>query len=182
MLFPILVTSRLILRELNDYDLDSFVDIFSRGEVTRYYGREAVKSPDEAHEILQKMMSSFTEKRGIRWGIECKETKQLIGTIGYHLWSPMHKRAEVGYELHPDNWNKGYATEAIGAVLSYGFQEMDLNRISAIVYIENQASNRVLEKIGFQNEGIKREYMLQGDQFHDTYCYSLLKSDYFKEV
>jgi [ribosomal protein S5]-alanine N-acetyltransferase len=180
--FPILLTSRLILRELHDEDLDSFIDIFSRDEVTRYYGRDVVTSSEEANDLLQKMKSGFLEKRGIRWGIEARDTKQLIGTIGYHLWSPLHKRAEVGYELHPDYWNKGYATEAIKTALSYGFQEMDLNRISAIVYFENQASNRLLEKIGFQKEGIKREYMLQGNQFHDTYFYSLLKSDYHEEV
>jgi [ribosomal protein S5]-alanine N-acetyltransferase len=180
--FPILLTSRIILRELDDNDLGSFIDIFSRDEVTRYYGREVIKSPDEANDLLQKMKSSFIEKRGIRWGIESRETKQLIGTIGYHLWSPMHRRAEIGYDLHPDYWNKGYATEAINAALTYGFEEMDLNRISAIVYIENQASNRLLEKIGFQKEGIKREYMLQGNQFHDTFCYSLLKSEFHQEV
>lgn len=69
--------------------------------------------------------NNYEGKRGIRWGIELKETGQMIGTIGFHAWLHIHKRAEIGYEIHPDHWRKGYVSEAIQAVLPYGFDQMD---------------------------------------------------------
>ncbi|WP_143522615.1 GNAT family N-acetyltransferase, partial [Pseudomonas sp. 2822-17] len=71
------------------------------------------------------------------------------------------RRAEIGYEIHPDFWRKGYTSEAVKEVISYGFEGLDLNRIGAVVFIENQASNQLLSKMGFQREGILRDYMYQ---------------------
>jgi [ribosomal protein S5]-alanine N-acetyltransferase len=176
--FPILETTRLVLRELNEGDLDSVYHIFSNPLVTQYYGQEPIQTLEQSHALLQKLSSIYTEKRGCRWGIERKEDKRLIGTVGFHLWSALHRRAEIGYELHPDAWGKGYASEAMQAILAYGFKEMDLHRIAASVYLENKASNSLLEKFTFQKEGIKRAYMLQGGTFYDTYAYSLLKTDF----
>lgn len=131
---------------------------------------------DQAQALIDFFITSYAEKRGIRWGIERKGTKGLIGTIGFNLWSPKHRRAEIGYELLPESWRNGYATEAISAVLQYGFQELKLNRIGAIVFTENEASNHLLLKLGFQQEGILRDYMVQNGRANDTYIYSLLSS------
>lgn len=101
----------------------------------------------------------------------------MIGTVGFNAWSPKHKRAEIGYELHPEYWRKGYATEAVSEVISYGFKELDLTRIGAIVFIENKASNELLTKLGFQKEGVLRNYMYQNGVPYDTYVYSLLRTE-----
>jgi [ribosomal protein S5]-alanine N-acetyltransferase len=177
-MFPVLETDRLFLREINVNDVDRIYHILSNPIVTQFYGREPIETDDHAQEIVQHFMSLPTEKKGLRWGIERKEEKGLIGTIGFHLWSAKYKRAEIGYELDPQFWSSGYVSEAIQHVITYGFKEMELNRIGAIVYLENDASNNLLKKFGFQNEGIKREYMYQGGKFYDTYSYSLLKSDF----
>ncbi|QOS89014.1 GNAT family N-acetyltransferase [Brevibacillus sp. JNUCC-41] len=66
----------------------------------------------------------------------------------------LHKRAEIGYEIHPDHWRKGYTLEAASKVISYGFDEMNLTRIGAVVFIENEAPSTLLTKIGFQKEGV----------------------------
>lgn len=67
-------------------------------------------------------------------------------------------------------------SEAVTRVIEYGFHELQLNRIGAVVFIENEASNRLLRKLGFQQEGILRDYMVQNGSAHDTYVYSLLRS------
>lgn len=115
------------------------------------------------------------DKRGIRWGIERKETKGLIGTIGFNAWIPKHKRAELGYELSEEHWRKGYTSEALHSVLSYGFDELNLTRIGAVVFKGNEASNQLLRRFGFENEGILRDYMYQSGVPHDAYVYSILK-------
>ena len=174
-MFPILETDRLILRELTNEDAEGIFACFSKEDVTRFYGQETFKSVIEAEKIVDIFSKNYREKRGIRWGIERKKTKGIIGTIGFNAWLPKHKRAEIGYEIHPQQWRKGYTSEAVSEVISYGFDVMGLTRIGAVVFIENEASNKLLGKVGFQQEGVLRKYMYQDGKPYDTYVYSLLK-------
>jgi len=176
-MFPILETERLILRELTLEDTRSIFHCFSHKEVTRYYGQEPFTEFKQAEKLITLFSKNFTEKRGIRWGIERKGTKGIIGTVGFNVWSPTHKRAEIGYEIHPDYWRKGYTLEAVTKVISYGFNDMGLTRIGAVVFLENEASNQLLMKIGFQQEGIFRDYMYQNGEAYDTLIYSILKAE-----
>lgn len=176
-MFPNLETERLILRELTQDDAKSIFNCFSHEEVIRYYGQEPFTDFKQAEKLIMLFSKNFTEKRGIRWGIERKETKGIIGTIGFNVWSPTHKRAEIGYEIHPDYWRKGYTLEVVTKVISYGFNDLGLTRIGAIVFIENEASNQLLKKIGFQQEGILRDYMYQNGKAYDTFAYSILKNE-----
>lgn len=175
-MFPIIETERLILREIREDDLDRIYEIFSNMMVTQFYGQEPITTKDQALGFISHFKNLHLEKKGIRWGIERRNIKGLIGTIGFHLWSPKHLRAEIGYEILPDYWGKGYAKESILNCISYGFNEMKLHRIGAVVFVENQNSNKLLEKIGFEKEGILKDYMYQNGQFYDTYAYSLLKN------
>ncbi|PIC56454.1 GNAT family N-acetyltransferase [Sporosarcina sp. P12(2017)] len=174
-MFPTLETDRLILRELTTEDAEGIFSCFSNEDVTRFYGQETFKSVAEAEKIIDIFSKNYREKRGIRWGIERKETKGIIGTIGFNAWLPKHKRAEIGYEIHPQQWRKGYTSEAVSQVISYGFDVMGLTRIGAVVFIENEASNKLLGKVGFQQEGVLRNYMYQDGKPYDTYVYSLLR-------
>jgi [ribosomal protein S5]-alanine N-acetyltransferase len=176
-MFPLLETERLILREITKEDTKGIFACFSNDDVTRYYGQETLQNIEQAEKFVEFFSKSYTEKRGIRWGIERKEIKGIIGTIGFNVWSPKHKRAEIGYEIHPEHWRKGYTLEAISKTLSYGFDVLGLTRIGAVVFIENEASNKLLTKIGFQKEGILRAYMYQNGKAYDTYVYSILKND-----
>lgn len=174
-MFPTLETDRLQLREITHEDAQNIYDCFSNAKVTRYYGQDTLTTIEQAHQFVEIFEKNYKEKRGIRWGIQIKGTKTLIGTIGFNVWSPKHKRAEIGYEIHPDHWRKGYATEAVSKVVSYGLEELELTRIGAIVFIDNKPSNDLLQKLGFEKEGILRNYMYQNGIPHDTNVYSLLK-------
>ncbi|MCH1624374.1 GNAT family N-acetyltransferase [Ferdinandcohnia quinoae] len=176
-MFPVLGTERLVLREITVEDSEAIFACFSKDEVTQFYGQETLTSIEQAKGFVDFFSKNFKEKRGIRWGIERKGHDGLIGTIGFNLWLPKHKRAEIGYEIHPDHWRKGYAKEAISKVLSYGFGELELNRIGAVVFLENEASNQLLVGLGFQKEGVLREYMYQNGVANDTNVYSILKSN-----
>ncbi|GAE34725.1 GNAT family N-acetyltransferase [Halalkalibacter akibai] len=174
---PKLETERLLLREIEKDDVTDIFRCFSNDKVTRYYGQETLENVGQADAIIEFFSNSYKEKRAIRWGIERKETEGLIGTIGFNAWSPKHKRAEIGYEIHPDHWRKGYTSEALLRIIQYGFNELGLTRIGAVVFIENEASNKLLTKMGFQQEGILREYMYQNGRAYDTFVYSILKDN-----
>ncbi|MEE3809182.1 GNAT family N-acetyltransferase [Lysinibacillus fusiformis] len=174
-MFPVLETARLRLRELTLEDVPAIFRCFSNEAVTSYYGQEPFVDTQQAKQAIKQFAKNFEQKRGIHWGIERKDSNEVIGTIGFHLWSAAHHRAEIGYEIHPDYWRQGYIKEAVQKVIAYGFQDMNLNRIGAVVFLENEASSQLLMKLGFQQEGILRDYMYQNGQAYDTFIYSLLK-------
>ncbi|MBU7592835.1 GNAT family N-acetyltransferase [Metabacillus halosaccharovorans] len=176
-MFPTLETNRLVLREISKVDAEGIFACFSNDNVTRYYGQETLENILQAEALIDFFANSYKEKRGIRWGIEIKGTQEIIGTIGFNAWSPKHKRAEIGYEIHPNQWRKGYTFEAVSKVIEFGFSEFGLTRIGAVVFIDNEASNKLLTKVGFQKEGVLRDYMYQNGEAYDTYVYSLLKNN-----
>lgn len=176
-MFPVVKTERLVLREIVNEDIHSIFTSFSDLDMVRFYGQEPMQTVAEAERLVALFSQNYRENRGIRWGIERKESKGLIGTIGFHAYNSKHKRAEIGYEIHPQHWRHGYAAEAISGVLNYGFNEMNLQRIGAVVFIENEASNNLLKKLGFQREGMLRHYMQQNGMAHDVYMYALLRNE-----
>lgn len=178
MKFPLLETKRLKLVEITHNHVNSLYEILSLEEVTKYYGTDHFRSLGEATKLIDMFQKNFFEKRGIRWGMILKENYKLIGTVGLNGLQLKNKRSEIGYELHPDYWRRGFTSEAILEVLRFSFTELELNRIGAVVYPENIPSVDLLEKIGFTREGLLRDYMFQNNKFHDTYVLSLLKDEW----
>ncbi|MEH7355725.1 GNAT family N-acetyltransferase [Neobacillus drentensis] len=178
--FPILETKRLKLIEITELHVDSLYEILSLEEVTRFYGTNRFTLQVEASRLIDMFHKNYLEKRGIRWGIKLKENQRIIGTVGLNALHLKNKRAEIGYELHPSFWKMGYATEAINEVLRFSFNQLDLYRVGAVVYPENEASIALLTKLGFTKEGVLRGYIHQNEQFHDTYVLSLLKHEWKK--
>lgn len=125
--------------------------------------------------MIERFRLLFEENRSIRWGIELKENAQVIGTVGFHAWAFSHNRAEIGYELNVNYHGKGYACEALTAVISYVFQDMGLNRIEALVYPQNEASERLLQRIGFQLKGLLKQYAFFRDTYVNLNMFALLK-------
>ncbi|MCH4569755.1 GNAT family N-acetyltransferase [Bacillus sp. ES1-5] len=178
--FPKLETERLQLRELTLLDAETMFRYFSKESVIRYFGMDSFENIEQAKTTIQTFKTRYEEGSVFRWGIEKKGTGQLIGTCGFHLINKHHKRAEIGYELDDTYWGQGYATEALQAILGYGFETLQLIRIAAVVYVENKASQKLLSKAGFQEEGLLRKHMIQNGVAHDTILYSLLKEEWKK--
>ncbi|WHY55914.1 GNAT family N-acetyltransferase [Peribacillus simplex] len=174
-MFPVLNTERLCFREIRESDAQAVFQCLSKDEVTRFYGQDSLENVEQAKDIIASFAKNHLEKRAIRWGIERKDTQELIGTIGFHAHSPKYRRAEIGYEIHPAHWRKGFASEALKEIIDYGFNDLDLTRIGAVVFLENKPSSELLLKLGFIQEGILRSYIYQNGIPHDTYVYSLLK-------
>ncbi|MFP7296181.1 GNAT family N-acetyltransferase [Neobacillus niacini] len=176
--FPILETERLKLVHITQDYAEKLFEIFSLEEVTKYYGSDSFTSKEEASKLIDMFQKGFYEKRSIRWGMILKKEETFIGTLGLNGLQLKNKKTEIGYELHPNYWRNGYASEAIKEVITYSFCDLELNRIGAVVFPENKASLKLLEKLGFMKEGLLRDYLHQNNQFHHTYMLSLLKREW----
>lgn len=176
--FQLLETTRLYLRQITQYDADDMFEYLSNYKVTRNLGREPFNNIRELYEIISNLEYNYNYTKGMRWGIVHKDSNKLIGTIGYDSLDIKNRRAEIGYDLNPHYWNQGFTTEAISKVIKFGFEKLDINRISAVVLLENEASLKLLEKSGFKKEGILRDYVIQDDYPKDVEVLSLLKREY----
>lgn len=108
-----------------------------------------------------------------------KQTNTPLGDCGFHTWNPTHRRAEVFYAMRNDVVKqKGYMTEALKEVLQYGFTELNLHRIEALVANDNTPSIKLLQRYGFTKEGTMREDYVVNGRNEDSDCYSLLKHEW----
>ena len=173
--FPLQETERLILRPMASGDTDFVFRHFSDPQVHQYLLDEPpVTQYAQAEEIVQFYLEPAGKSHN-RWVIVRKDENQPIGTCGYHKWDKQHFRAEIGYDLGPDFWGQEYMTEALRAVLAHGLGPMQLHRIEAMVDVRNLRSSRLLQKLGFKQEGILRDcYHLDG-KFYDHALFALLK-------
>jgi len=176
--FPIFETDRLQLIELNPAHAIHLFKQFSRKDVTRYYGMDPLETLEQAEKVIANMIAGFAEKRSIRWGIQLKTTHEFLGTIGLNNLQTWNKKCEIGYDLHPDFWGHGYVSEAMKEVLSYCFNVLDLARVGAVTFPDNEASWKLLLKAGFEKEGLLRNYLYQGGQNHDAIMFSIIRKDF----
>ena len=151
----ILETERLILRTWTLDDAEEAFTIWSDPKVMRHIGDgRPVKDIEEARAWLRRLIRSQEENNFTRWAMVEKETGKLIGSCGFgYLYGG--PEIELGYILARAYWGRGLATEAARACLRYGFEKLHLQKIVSTTDPEHTASQRVLEKIGFQYVGLK---------------------------
>ena len=176
--FTILETTRLILRRIVDSDAPALFQLRGNPETMKYVFRPLVTTVNEALELIQMMNEKIEQNEGINWAITLKNDDTLIGFIGIYRINTEHHRAEIGYMLLQDFCNKGITTEAIDAVLNYGFNNLQLHSMEAIIDPRNTASEKVLQKNGFVKEAHFIENECYNNVFLDTVVYSLLKRNY----
>ncbi|MFN8450152.1 MAG: GNAT family N-acetyltransferase [Anaerolineae bacterium] len=181
--FPILHTPRLLLREIVQSDADAIFTIRGDIRVTRLNSGRPMESLDEARELIDKGRQAYDDHRRIDWGIVFNGAPELgvVGRVGFNYWLRQDRRASIGYDLGYAFWGKGIMTEAVRAVVRFGFEQMRLNRVEADTDSENYGSMRVLEKVGFRREGVQHEQYFEWDEFHDLVLFALLRKDFMRE-
>ena len=182
MSFPEFTTSRLRLNRITSSDVESVYELFSCPEVVKYYDLEVFNDHIQAEKLIRLFDSRHESSSGIRWAIRVKETGKLIGTCGFNSWSEKMRNATIGYDLHPEYWNKGIATEALCEIIRAAFSGLlpcgPLHRIQADTIPGNVASEKVLLKLGFKEEGSRRECAYLRGAYHDMKYYGLLRPDF----
>ena len=176
--FPVLRTTRLVLRQILPSDSAALFAIHSDAEWMRWYGVDPVTDPDQADQLAELFAGWFNAGTGFRWALERIQDRQLIGTCGLFRWNKSWRNCVIGYEIRRDCHGQGYMREALAAVLDHGFNGMHLHRVQAETHPDNLASIALATRLGFRFEGIHREQAFWGGRFHDLNCYSLLEHDW----
>jgi len=176
--FPALETARLRLRETTLADAPVLYAIHSDAEAMRWFGTEPLPDEAAAQQVIEGWAAARTlANPGIRWGLERRDDGRLIGTCGFFRWNRNWRACMLGYELARDAWGQGFMVEALREVLGFGFRQMQLNRVEAQVHPDNEASLRLVAKLGFVREGLLREAGWWGGQAQDLVAYSLLRRE-----
>jgi [ribosomal protein S5]-alanine N-acetyltransferase len=176
--FPILETKRLVLRETRLSDADAILSIAADAEAQRWDGGP-VEDLDVILNAIRQAQADAAAGRGFRWAITLKPHDVLTGDVALTNWSKEHHRAEIGYGVSRACWRQGIGSEAVWAVVHFAFEELGLHRVEAFPTMDNIASVRLLEKLGFVREGTAREVLWMDDgRYHDVGQYSMLDHEY----
>lgn len=180
--FPALSTARLKLTRIGPPDAPSVFEMFSHPEVVRYYDLEPFSQIAQAEALIELFESRHRAGSGIRWAIRIGSTDELVGTCGYNSWSGKMRSATVGYDLKRTHWGQGIAAEAVREAVRAAFAGVlacgPLHRIQADTIPGNVASERLLLKLGFKEEGLRRECVYLRGKYHDMKCFGLIESEF----
>lgn len=170
-----IATDHLVLRKPLLEDAETIFHSYARDpEVTKFLTWRSDQSAAKVREFLRRVLSSWENRTSFAWAVTLKERDQAIGMIDLR----METHANLGFVLARPFWNRGYMTEAVLAVSSWALEQEEVTRVWAVCDVENIASARVLEKAGFEREGLLERWMIlpnRGAEPRDCFCYGKVK-------
>ena len=178
---PSIQTDRLCLKAISNSDREGILRLLSDPLVVEYYDIDPIDNLAEASRLIEGFAAWFKLGDAIRWGIWHAESDQLIGTCCFDQIHRSFRRVNLGYNLLSEFWGHGYASEACQAIVRWAFEdglETPVNRIQAITVPENAKSEMVLKRLGFQREGLLREFGFWDGSPRDMNMFGLTKSDW----
>ena len=175
---PELRSDRLRLREVHTDDVDALYDIHSDPVVMRYGSHPAWTERSQAERKVADIQQQRREQDVLIWALADAASDQLIGTAVAFSLDRGQGRAEIGYSLRRDRQGQGLAVEAMRVIVAYLFDTLELRRLEADIDPRNDASCRLVEKLGFVREGLLRERWHVNGEITDTALYGLLARDF----
>ncbi|MGY1519403.1 GNAT family N-acetyltransferase [Luteimonas sp. A482] len=176
--FPVLTGQRLCLRGPRVQDIDDVFALFSHADVMRFWSSAPMRVRMQAEGKVEEMLDGFARRESLNWLIAARRDDRAIGSCTLYRFDARHRRAEVGYALHPDWWGRGLATEAVALALDWGFHRLGLHRIEADIDPRNEASRRLLAGLGFRREGLLRQRFLIDGSASDSEIFGLLQDEW----
>ncbi|NMX93502.1 MULTISPECIES: GNAT family protein [unclassified Pseudomonas] len=175
--FPTLCTERLQLRELTANDAPALFAIYRDAEAMPWFGIDPMTDLSQAHTLITTFAQWRTQANpGTRWGLE--HDGRLIGTCGLFKWNRHWNSCALACELAPSARGHGLMSEALRSVLDWGFAQMQLHRVEALVHPQNRPSQALLERLGFTREGVLREAGFWAGCYQDLQVFSLLSHEH----
>lgn len=166
------------LRALRQGDAEALFRIFGDATVCRYWSSPPLADLRAAEALQREIDEGFASRSLFQWGIVEVVNDRVVGTCTLASLSEAHERAAIGFALAREAWGRGYVTEALPALLDFGFEVLGLHRIEADVDPRNERSIRLLERTGFMREGYQRErHLMQGER-QDALLYGLLRPEW----
>lgn len=177
-----LETKRLTLTGISNEDMTFIFCHLKKEQIMALLGH---RSEEDFQKEEQKHLNGYSSynRRFLLFLLKDKQSGQIIGRCGIHNWNKDHRRAEIGYVMEDENYKKqGLMSEAVEAIMAYGFKVLNLNRIEAMVGIDNSPSLKILKKNGFQEEGRLRQHVRSADTYSDSLLLSILKDEFEGEA
>ena len=176
--FPVLTGPRVRLRGPRVQDIDDVFALFSHADVMRYWSSAPMRVRMQAEGKVEEMLEGFAHRESLNWLVATRRDDRAIGSCTLYRFDARHRRAEIGYALHPGQWGRGLASEAVALALDWGFGALDLHRIEADIDPRNQASRRLLTGLGFRREGLLRQRFLIDGSASDSEIFGLLQDEW----
>ncbi|MNU77809.1 putative ribosomal N-acetyltransferase YdaF [compost metagenome] len=176
--FPEIKTGRLLLRQIQLEDAVEIMKMRQNKQVNQFIARGSMSDVEEAELLVEKTIQAFESKSGIGWAGVLRDRFEIIGTCGFNKIDYLNNRAEIGGELSVDFWGKHLAIEAVQAIVAFGFREMNLHTIEAIVSPQNRGAVFLLEHLGFEKEAHFKERIFFNDSYLDMAVYTLFRSQF----
>ena len=176
--FPELETERLVLKKLRRIDLHTIVKYASDKDISKYtLNIPYPYATKDAIWWIKFSEHSFEDNTRYIFGIFFKETDKFIGGIDIQV-PDKNMKANLGYWIAKQFWNKGIMTEALKRILKFGFEELKINKIYALHLIENVASGKVMQKVGMVKEGVFADHNYSKGKFRTVVQYRMLRREY----
>ncbi len=168
-MFTNIETNRLVLKCIHHSDRDLIFEEFQNDFINRYlYDEEPMTDISQADELID-FYTMVESRKQNRWVLIDKTTNTKLGTCSFHLWNPENKEAEIGFELMEQYNGRGYMLEAVEAIIEFARHKMKVERIKAIVSVENKNCIKLLERLGFIKAG-EEEAEFRGQIYlHNVY-------------
>jgi [ribosomal protein S5]-alanine N-acetyltransferase len=179
---PVIQTARLSFRDFTMDDYDAVHAYGSNPEVTRYTAF-GPNTPEQTKGFLQLVSgeSSQEDRANYSFALIHRESNKLIGSCGLMRSDTNGPQYSFGYVLRKDQWGQGLASEATAALVKFGFEQLHAHRLWAHVFVGNEASERVLRKLGFRCEGCKLQSFFVRNEWHDLQTFAMLRSEWEKK-
>lgn len=146
-------------------------------EITKYTGWNPYSTPASAREKVAEDISNYKKEGCYAWIVQYGE--EVVGTIGAYDYEPDISSIEIGYSIFRSAWGNGFATEAVSEVIRFLFENKKINRVHAWCHSENIASSKVLEKVGFRQEGLLKQAVKNIDgSLSDQKLYGLIREQW----
>lgn len=175
--FPRLNTKRLSLEEVTRDDAHIIFKGNSSINYLKYIARDPFKSIKQAEIKIDDYSKWFKENTCVMYKFTLKETGEPVGYGGIFNISLTGNKGEIGYIILEEFWGKGFASEAVEKLVSFAFKELELNKLFALIDPENTASKNVVEKFGFEIEGLLKQNDFAQGKYFDVLYYALFNPD-----
>jgi ribosomal-protein-alanine N-acetyltransferase len=176
--FITLPTKRLLLREMTPEVYSHVFNNYPDEELKDFFGLRSDEALDQKKQTWQNGLTMFN-KSFLYFHLLKKDSRENIGWCGFHTWYVQHYRAEIGYTLTIETERRnGFMKEALPEIVRYGFEQMQLHRIEAFIGPANIPSLKLVQSLGFIQEGHLREHYFKDGKIEDSVVFSLLKTEF----
>lgn len=170
---PILETERLRLEPLAADDVAHLIPLMDDREVMAYWDLPAIQEPELVAAIVENQVAAMAAGQALHWTLRAPADQAFLGCCSLSEIDRWHKRGEVGFVLGRGAWGRGYALEAMQAVVAYAASG-GLRKLAARTHLGNRRSDTLLEKLGFKQEGLLRGHVLRDGERRDCRLFGLL--------